>query len=71
SLRATATTRLVESGRSETAITMRTDHKDCNNLRSYQQNQGLESKAQQGIIFGGLKRDANSITTVEKAGASN
>ena len=52
-LRGTVTTLLVEAGHSDSAIAMRTGHRDPKSLKKYQNIQGWEGKRQQSDILDG------------------
>ena len=55
-LRGTVTTLLVEAGHSDSAIAMRTGHRDPRSLKNYQNIQGWEGERQQcDILDGGAK----------------
>lgn len=50
-LRKTTTTFLVESGRSDTTICLRTGHKSAESLKNYQNGRGREGREQQSTIL--------------------
>lgn len=59
SLRGTATSLLIEAGVPDSAITLRTGHRQVDSLKSYQTLRGMEGKKQQDILFSGSKRLLN------------
>lgn len=51
SLRGTVASMLIQAGTPDSAITMRTGHRNTDSLKSYQNIRGKEGKTQQRIIF--------------------